>query len=342
MLEGVSALYLKISLAMNANKAARFFSFFFSSLWVVSSVADNLKFSHSTPGSNHNIYLTSEVSLPWVGFGTCGLGGITRNLTCTALQSGVQLLDSAEAREWYWESEVGLALRDDNCQAGDNVVVVTKVHPRSYEIGAMRSSLMKSQLDLYGFPRKLDVVLLHAPFCWAGHCNEEQTRFMNQHGWEAAWRNLETMHDENLVSAIGVSNFDANQLLRLLSFANKRVAVVQNFMDPFHQDQDVLNICKQRKIAYMAYSSLGNQWRRGNPVFSNALLLEIAAEHNSTVSSVVLSWVLSSGAVVIPKSSKKNHVKMNANILSSEKINLTQENIDSIRTLDGSIGMPWE
>jgi diketogulonate reductase-like aldo/keto reductase len=39
------------------------------------------------------------------------------------------------------------------------------------------------------------------------------------------------MHDEGLVAAIGVSNFHPNQLIELLSFvANKRVAVVQNFM----------------------------------------------------------------------------------------------------------------
>ena len=108
--------------------------------------------------------------------------------------------------------------------------MVTKIHPRSYEINAMRASLMKSSLDLYGTNRKLDVVLLHAPFCWEGHCNAEQTEFLRVDGWYRAWRNLEQMHDEGLVSAIGVSNFHPNQLNELLGFANKRVAVVQNFM----------------------------------------------------------------------------------------------------------------
>jgi diketogulonate reductase-like aldo/keto reductase len=98
----------------------------------------------------------------------------------------------------------------------------------------MRTSLEKSQLDLYGEMRKLDVVLLHAPFCWEGHCNVEQTEFLKSEGWHGAWRNLERMHDEGLVSAIGVSNFHPNQLTELVSVvANKRVAVVQNFMVRF-------------------------------------------------------------------------------------------------------------
>ena len=51
------------------------------------------------------------------------------------------------------------------------------------------------------------------------------------------------MHDEGLVAAIGVSNFHPNQLVELVSsVANKRVAVVQNFMVRF----DVLSVCPSK------------------------------------------------------------------------------------------------
>jgi diketogulonate reductase-like aldo/keto reductase len=133
--------------------------------------------------------------------------------------------------EWYNEEEVGQAIRSEECQAPEDLVVVTKIHPRSYEVNAMRASLQQSSVDLFGEQRTtLPVVLLHAPFCWEGHCNAEQTQFLSTKGWFGAWRNLEQMHDEGLVSAIGVSNFHPEQLRELLSFANKRVAVVQNFM----------------------------------------------------------------------------------------------------------------
>jgi len=37
------------------------------------------------------------------------------------------------------------------------------------------------------------------------------------------------------VKAIGVSNFDDNTLKALMDMANKKISVVQNWMDPFHQ-----------------------------------------------------------------------------------------------------------
>jgi diketogulonate reductase-like aldo/keto reductase len=94
---------------------------------------------------------------------------------------------------------------------------------------------------------------------------------------------------------------------------------------------------------YCILSSLGNQWRRGNPVFKNDVLQRIAAEHESIVSSVVLTWVLSTGAIIIPKSSKEDHVVANAQLMIGDRnLQLTVENLADIAKLDGSIGKPWE
>lgn len=70
--------------------------------------------------------------------------------------------------------------------------------------------------------------------------------------------------------------------------------------------------------------------------------MQIADAHNTSVPTVVLSWVLHEGAIIIPKSGVELHVKANANILKNEKIYLTSEDVETIRSLDGSIGKPWE
>lgn len=202
----------------------------------------------------------------------------------------------------------------------------------------MKASLEKSQLDLYGKSRKLDIALLHAPFCWQGHCTPQQASY----SWLTAWKNLEQLHHEGYVSAIGVSNLDARQLQDLLKFANTRVSVIQNWMDPFHQDKEVRSICHQYNIVYMAYSSLGGQWEyfenvRHNPVIVNPILQNIAAKHNTTISSVVLSWVLAEGAIIIPRSSKKENVQKNAELLTTNKINLDEYDLRLISELDGTL-----
>lgn len=43
------------------------------------------------------IYLSSEVSIPRVGFGSCGLRN-TAEMTCASLKNGVKMIDSAQAR----------------------------------------------------------------------------------------------------------------------------------------------------------------------------------------------------------------------------------------------------
>jgi len=87
-----------------------------------------------------------------------------------------------------------------------------------------------------------------------------------------------------MVNAIGVSNFDAPLLRELYDIANKRISVVQNWMDPFKQDVETRKFCSNHKIAYMAYSSLGTQWEMKighNPVFADPTLQAIATKHGT-------------------------------------------------------------
>jgi diketogulonate reductase-like aldo/keto reductase len=208
----------------------------------------------------------------------------------------------------------------------------------------MRASIIKSQIDIYGEKKRLDVAILHAPWCWQGHCTREQ----EEYGWRNAWKNLEVIHKEGDIAAIGVSNFGADDLLELLKFANTRVAVVQNWMDPFRQDKHVREICKEYGIAYMAYSSMGGQWEHiigYNPVLrqdentpGNPTLTAIAEKHRCSVASVVYSWVLNEDVVAIPRSSKAVHIQHDAGLLDQHRVFLDEEDMRLIRLLDGTKG----
>ena len=202
----------------------------------------------------------------------------------------------------------------------------------------MKESLIKSQRDLYGRERKLDVALLHAPFCWQGHCTPQQEAY----SWLHAWKNLESLHNQGYVSAIGASNLSPHQLRELLKSANSRVSVLQNWMDPFRQDKEVRSICKQYGVVYMAYSSLGGQWNYitsvgYNPVMTHPTLQSIAEKHNTSITTIVLSWVLQEGAVIIPRSANKENIQTNANLLVN-RISLDEYDLRLIEGLDGTLG----
>jgi diketogulonate reductase-like aldo/keto reductase len=85
--------------------------------------------------NSETVYVSNEIQMPRVGFGTAALrrGSQTKEVLCQALNYGVRLIDTGQAAEWYTEEGVGQALSECyNTETGGDLVVVTKIHPRSY------------------------------------------------------------------------------------------------------------------------------------------------------------------------------------------------------------------
>lgn len=188
-----------------------------------------------------SIPLSHGLHLPMLGLGTAGLREDTPNIVFQALAAGVRMIDTAQATEWYSEEGVakGLKLfRDSPSFTGQDIVLVTKVHPRHFKRELLRKKVQQSRRILNtplstttdNLP-PLDVVLLHSPRCWTGHCN----RVEQSYSWEEGWSELEQLKEDGEVLTIGVSNFDLDELERLMEIANTKVNVIQNWMDPFHQ-----------------------------------------------------------------------------------------------------------
>lgn len=286
--------------------------------------------------------------IPRLGLGTAGLGSTTAYVTQTALEAGVRLVDTAQAPEWYSEEKVGDGLRNflvGRTSENDVVTVITKIHPRSFERARMEESIIKSKQALYGSTDStLDIVLLHTPHCWEGHCTPEELSTT----WREGWRNLENLMSSGGISAVGVSNFDKNLLTELIHMSKVKVSVVQNWMDPFHQDKEARQYAAEQNMVYMAYSSFGTQWgREENPVFSSTVLLAIAGKHDTTVSDVVISWLLQEEVVAIPRASSKDHIIANSSPITTGikgevlRVFLDKDDMEQIRSLDGTLGHPW-
>jgi diketogulonate reductase-like aldo/keto reductase len=163
------------------------------------------------------------------------------------------------------------------------------------------------------------------------------------------------MADMALVQNIGVSNFNIDLLRELVEVVTTvKVSIVQNWMDPFNQDTEVRDYCRDNDITYMAYSSFGTQWEhklQHNPVFTNPLLLKIASKHRATIAQVVISWLLQEGVVAIPRSSSGDHVRDNASSLDVNPLTLKiqginvfldDEDMREMRSLDGILGPLWD
>ncbi len=75
------------------------------------------------------LHLASGVAhMPRLGYGTAAIQGMTKDLVCASLQRGFRLYDTAQAREWYREDELGAALEECWFSKGgraDDLMVIT-------------------------------------------------------------------------------------------------------------------------------------------------------------------------------------------------------------------------
>lgn len=165
-----------------------------------------------------------------------------------------------------------------------------------------------------GLPRE-DVFLLsklpfaHATFHWKGQTRKavesalktldvEYLDLMLIHfpGQKAAthvdiWRELEEMHAEGKLRAIGVSNFEVSQLEALEASGLKvPIAVNQRKMSVASKDEAVLDYCLKHNITYQAYMPLGEGSSQvlADPTVAR---IRLAIKCNKVRSAKLLSYV---------------------------------------------------
>ncbi|KIZ02254.1 hypothetical protein MNEG_5706 [Monoraphidium neglectum] len=234
---------------------------------------------------------TLNVVMPSIGLGTAGLGEFTAVAVAAAINKGYLLFDTAVAREWYREDLVGRGVRQGGV-AREGLFLTSKIHPRDLGRGATRKALRRALRDLR--TDYIDLLLIHYPRCSDGlGCKKGGPAST----WQESWREMETMYAEGRARAIGVSNFEAAELLELLAMAKVKPAVLQVHVrapwahsDPLESNGHLLNICLERGVTFVSYSLLGTQWPvkpgEPNPVLSHPVIEAIAKEVERTPAQV--------------------------------------------------------
>lgn len=262
------------------------------------------------------ITLNNNVEMPMFGFGTFLMNGKEcEESVLTAINSGYRMIDTAEA--YGNEEAVGNAIADCGISRKE-LFIVTKVNFRSYENtrATVEASLKKLQTDY------LDLVLLHWPFG----------------NYYAAWRELEKLHKEGKIRAIGVSNFAPDRLIDLIEFNEIRPAVNQVETHLLCQRRIEREWFEKYHVQHMAYAPLGQG--RINEMFENPDLTEIAVAHGKTAAQCALRFLIQNGIIIIPKSTHKEHIIENFNIFDFELSAAEMEQLEKMDAAAPMIGNP--
>ena len=251
--------------------------------------------------------LNNGVQMPLIGFGTFMLDGETcKNAVTAAIENGYRMIDTAEA--YGNEKEVGAGIRQSGIDRGE-LFLVTKVNFKSYENAeqTVLQSLANLQTDY------IDLLLLHWPFA-------------NYYG---AWRTLEKLYADGKIRAIGVSNFEPDQLLDLIAYNKIIPAVNQIETNLYCQRNTERSWMDKKQVAHMAYAPLGQGNR--NEMFQEPIILSLSEKYRKTPTQVLLRFLTQKDIIVIPRSAKPEHIKENFDLFDFE---LSADEMSQLSALD--------
>lgn len=237
-----------------------------------------------------------------------------------ALEIGYRHVDTAEG--YGNEAAVGRAIADAGIPR-DQIFITTKVAPENFGAGQVLPHVHAS-LERLGVD-KVDLLLAHYPAI-----NDEY----DIHDYIAQFA---TVREMGLCSHIGVSNFTKRHIdLTLGILGGEGIATNQVECHVLLQNRPIVDHMRKLEITVTAYCPLAH-----GHLNESVELIAIADKYDATPQQVALAFLLAEGHVVIPSSSKRQHIKSNWD---AQGLNLSSEDIDNIRKLDSNRRMvdgPW-
>ena len=257
---------------------------------------------------------SNEIKIPNIGIGTANMQSV-EEVVYQAIKDGVRLIDTASI--YKNEEQVGNAINkaiNEGIVKREDLYVVTKfwLDEKEDPEKALRASLDRLKLNY------VDLFLDHWP---TGKCYNGQYNFKLICVKEY-WPKMEKCVDDGLTKAIGVSNYNVQNLLIVLSVARIKPLVNEVEFHPYLYQKDLLEFCNLEKIKILAYNPLVKgvycKERHGKEMEEKKLDLlnepevkSLAEKHGKTPGQIVLNWEIQKGVIPIPGTSKPERMKEN-------------------------------
>ena len=271
--------------------------------------------------SDPTIVIPIKKGVPLLGLGTWKMSGPSCSTTIRfALELGYRHIDTAQS--YGNETDVGNGISDAEV-IREELFIATKLHTDnlSYKnvINATESSVDRLQTEY------LDLLYIHWP---SGTYDPEDTL-----------AGFSDLRDDGVISHVGVSNFEPQQLEVALKECDAPIFANQIEMHPFLHQKSLRVFCESNDVLVVAYSPIA----RG-AIFDSPELAMISKKYGVTEAEVSLSWIQEKGAIPIPKASSETHIKNNIEsfplTLSAEDISIIDSITHEERQVDPEFA-PW-
>jgi len=239
--------------------------------------------------------------------------GTSRETTKEVVQSAIldynyRLIDTAAF--YLNEPAVGEAIK----AAADKVprkdlFIVSKIWNDAKEDveGALKDSLKRLDLEY------LDLYLIHWPI---GICTDKDKWKYKQPPLHKTWAAMEACVRKGLCKHIGISNFNCQLTLDLLSYAEIPPYANQIELHPYCTQRKFVKYCLANNIIPMAYGPLAaGAEAKGLNLLNDPVIVSLAEKYKKTPSQICLQWGMANEHLVIPRTKTITRLKENIEAL---------------------------
>lgn len=307
--------------------------------------------SSSTCVNKDVVVLKDGTKVPAIGMGTFQSkpGDMTAAIEM-AISKGYRAFDGALV--YGNEKQLGQAYKsamDKGLVKREELWISSKLwnsfHSPEHVRQACEITLRDLQLDY------LDMYLIHWPTRFAfngwelkGQAHEEGMYEDIAGNFLETWHAMEKLVEDGLVRNIGVSNFNLEQMKRLVQGVKKVMPSVHQIeVHPYLPQEEMIAFCKSHQIAVTAFAAFGSPnrgWAKSNDpiLFEDPVILELASTYKKTPAQILIRFAVDRGLQVIPQS--YNEERMTQNI-SVGDFKLTEADLKKLLSLSTKFRYLW-
>jgi diketogulonate reductase-like aldo/keto reductase len=273
----------------------------------------------------NQIVMNNGSYCPIMGMGTdCITKDEHIDIVYQSIKDGIRLIDTEPKNEIIVGKAIKRAI-DDGIVRREDLFIITKLELDEKEDPekAIRESLGRLQVN------KIDLYLDHWPSC-RNYKNQKKLIPVKD-----TWLKMEELVRKNLTKGIGVSNYNAENLLNILSILPNRNSIkpcaIEVEFHPYLYQKDLKELCDKENIVLFAYNPLcKGQYcdriflqERNYDLFTEAPIMYLSEKYfenqkykntdryHITKGQIILNWHMRLGVVPIPGTLNKDRMKEN-------------------------------
>ncbi|XP_071511550.1 aldo-keto reductase family 1 member B1-like [Diadema antillarum] len=301
--------------------------------------------------ANKYVDLPNGKKMPILGLGTWKSPAekVTEAVK-VAIDAGYRHIDCAHV--YGNEVAVGAAINakiEENVVTREDLFVTSKLwntmhHPDDVR-GACEETLKNLNLSY------IDLYLIHWPMAYKRgkemFPKDENGKFIPADiDYVDTYLAMEKLVADGLCKSIGLSNFSAKMIKRVLEKASVPPANHQVELHPYLTQEKLVSFCKENNIIVTAYSPLGSPdrpWVKDDDpnLMQDPVVKDIAKKRGKSEAQILIRFALDRGIICIPKSVTPAYIRANFEALNFELSPDDMKQLMDLNTGYRGCGLEW-